>query len=140
MAMAPIFHGDVTAEGKLILSADEAAKRHAYLLFLHGKSVECIIRPRRHQRSLDQNAFLHAVPFAILAAEWGEDIETTKLLVLGECFGWKDTRDGHRLPMKPHTALLTAEEASQLIDWLPPWAMTNFGVVIPLPREVDCVY
>lgn len=134
--MIPVFHGQVNDDGQLLLSSEERAKRQNYLRFLAGKSVEVVVRKERTKRSLDQNAYLHAGPLPILADYWGEDIATTKLLVLGECFGWKDTRDGHRLPLKPHTSDLTVEEMSHLIEWLPPWAMVNFGVDIPLPNEV----
>lgn len=136
MAIAPIFHGAVT-DNLLMLDVHEAERRRQYLRFLNGKRVEMVLRPERSKRSLDQNAYLHTVPFPILAAEWGEDIETTKLLVLGEKFGWKETRDGNRLPMKAHTSQLTVDETSELIEWLPPWAMVNFGVVILLPNEAE---
>ena len=108
MAPVPIFGGIITDEGKLVLCANEAAKRRAYLGFLKGKRVEVIIREKQSKRSLDQNAYLHAIPLPMLAAEWGEDIETTKLLVLGECFGWHETKYG-RVPMKPHTAALKVD-------------------------------
>ncbi len=137
MPAVPIFHGRVNEHAKLLLQDDEADSRAAHLRSLIDQHVEVVIRKRREQRSLDQNAYLHAVPFPILADYWGEDIETTKLLVLGECFGWKETRDGHRLPMKPSTSQLTVEEASHLIEWIPPWAMTNFGTLIPLPNEAE---
>lgn len=136
MALVPIFHGMVDDDGKLLLTLAEAETRRNYLRFLKGQRVEVVIRKERTQRSLDQNAYLHAVPLPLLACEWGEDIETAKLLILGECFGWKETR-GQRLPIKPHTSTLTVEEFSHLIEWLPPWAMLNFGVSIPLPREAE---
>ena len=134
--LIPLFHGRITSDGKFELADAERDLRRTYFRALAGKNVEIIVRKERTKRSLDQNAYLHAVPFPLLAEEWGEDIETTKLLVLGECFGWKELRDGHRLPIKPSSAALTVEEASHLIEWLPPWAMVNFRVEIPLPREV----
>lgn len=111
--------------------------RRAYFKTLAGKNVEIVVRRERVQRSLDMNRYWHAVPFPLLAEYWGEDIETTKLLVLGECFGWRDLKDGKRIPMKPSTSALTVEEGSHLTNWMPPWAMTNFGVEIPLPKEAD---
>lgn len=137
MSQVPIFHGHVTGDIRLVLNVDERGRRHQWLTTLAGKSVEVIVRRVRTQRSLDQNAYWHAVPFAILAEEWGEDIESTKLLVLGECFGWKQTTSGHQIPIKASTSALTTEEGSHLTEWIPPWAMKNFGVDIPLPKEVD---
>lgn len=135
MALVPIFHGRVLPDGKLELDEREAFQRRIHLKALAGREVEVIVRKKRVQRSLDQNAYLHAVPFPILADYWGEDIETTKLLVMGECFGWRELGDGRRIPMKPSTAALTVEEGSHLIEWIPPWAMREFGVDIPLPNE-----
>lgn len=137
MALIPIFHGVITEDGVFTPEPREAEPRRNYLLFLRGQAVEFVIRKARTRRSEEQNKYLHAVPLPLLCAEWGEDIETAKLLILGECFGWKETRDGHRLPIKPHTSGLTVEEFSQLIEWLPPWAMVNFGVNIPLPNEAE---
>lgn len=135
MSVVPIFHGAVTADARLVLDESERDRRRIHLASLAGKRVDVVVRRERTQRSLDVNAYWHAVPFALLAEYWGEDIETAKLLILGECFGWKETRDGHRVPIKPSTSGLTTEEGSQLTDWMPPWAMTNFGVDIPLPKE-----
>lgn len=135
MSVVPIFRGCVTNDGRMLLDEQERDQRRLHLGSLAGKRIEVVVRKERTQRSLDQNAYWHAVPFALLAEYWGEDIETTKLLCLGECFGWKDTRDGHRVPIKPSTSALTTEEGSHFTEWMPPWAMREFGVSIPLPKE-----
>lgn len=137
MSAYPIFHGRITDDGRLELLKTERDRRRIWLGTLTGKPVEVIVRKVRTQRSLDLNAYWHAVPFAILSEYWGEDIETTKLLVLGECFGWRELGEGRRIPMKPSTSALTVEEGSQLTDWMPPWAMTEFGVDIPLPEKAE---
>ena len=137
MNASRIFHGRVDEQGKLLLVDDEKPMRDRYLKRFAGRDVDITIRIHREKRSLDQNAYWHAVPFLLLSEEWGEDIETTKLLVLGECFGWREFADGRRIPMKPSTAALTTEEGSYLTEWMPPWAMTNFGVYIPLPEESE---
>lgn len=136
-----LFHGHVTAEGHLQLDETERPTRERFYRSLVGKPVDIIIRTHQDRRSLDQNAYAHAVPFPMIAEEWGEDIETTKLLLLGECFGWRDTRDGHRIPMKPHTSGLTVEEFSHFIEWMVWWAaqprnVCEHGFAIPLPGEV----
>jgi hypothetical protein len=135
MAPIPIFTGRVDPDGRLVLTEHERDKRRAWLDTLKGRDVEITVRRRREQRSLDMNAYWHAVPFALLSEYWGEDIETTKLLVLGECFGWRELGEGRRIPLKPSTAALSVEEGSHLTNWIPPWAMTQFGVNVPLPNE-----
>lgn len=137
MGISRVFHGRVSDDGKLLLQDDERPMRERYLRRLAGKAIDVTIRAHREQRSLDLNAYWHAVPFLLLSEYWGEDIETTKLLVLGECFGWRELSGGRRIPMKPSTAALTSEEGAYLTDWMPPWAMTNFGVSIPLPNDAE---
>lgn len=137
MAMTPLFHGRVTADGRLELDEFERDRRTQYLRYLRGKPVELEIRQARTKRSLDQNAYLHAVPFPILAAHFGDSIEGVKLDLMGECWGWKASSvTGKWLPVKPHTSAMTVEECQFFIDWLLPWAMTEHGIAIPLPSEV----
>lgn len=132
----PIFHGRVTTDGVFELAHDEKQLRQTYFRSLAGSNLEIVVRKERTKRSLDQNAYIHAIPFPIFAEYWGEDIETTKLLLLGEKFGWKDTQ-GVRLPVKPKTSDLTTDEMSEFIEWMPMWGMTHFGLHIPLPNEAE---
>jgi hypothetical protein len=135
--LAPVWHGRITDDGKWNLSVEERPRRAQYLRSLQGQQIELIVRKARSQRSLDQNAYMHGVAFPLFAECWGEDIDTTKLLLLGECFGWKDTRDFHRLPVKPHTSHLSTRECTQFIDWMVAWGAREFGLMIPLPNEVE---
>lgn len=135
MTPVPVFHGRVLEGGLLVL--DGPSEYRQYLRTLAGRDVDVVVRKPRLQRSLDQNAYLHAVPIPIFADYWGEEIETTKLLLLGECFGWKETRRGPRLPIKPRTSRLSVPEMSHFIEWLSAWGMTEFGLRIPLPHESE---
>lgn len=137
MSHVPVFHGRVTRDAKFDPAEHERDKRRTWLMSLAGQDVEFVVRKIRTKRSLDQNAYLHAKPFTLLADYWGEDMESAKLLVLGEWSGWRETVGGNRIPMKPSSSALTTEEASQLIEWIPPWAMREFGVHVPLPNEAD---
>lgn len=101
-----------------------------------GQAVEIVIRAPKAQRSLDQSAYAHAVPFKLIAEAMGESVEAAKLCLLGEKWGWHEVR-GHPLPVKPSTAALTVEEFSELIEWLPAFALETFGIQIPLPNEVS---
>ena len=89
----------------------------------------------KRQRSLDQNAYLHAGPFPILAEHFGYTIPEVKLVLMGECWGWQ-TLAGHDVPRKPSTSEMSVEECTYFIEWLLPWAMTEHGVALPLPGEV----
>jgi hypothetical protein len=135
MSAVPLFHGRISPEGRFELADAERAQRQAYFRTLAGKNVEIIVRKERLQRSLDQNAYIHAVPVPLLADHCGYSITEMKLLLMGECFGWH-TVGGHELPLKPHTSDMTVDECRQFIDWVIPWAMEHFDVAIPLPNEV----
>jgi hypothetical protein len=63
-------------------------------------------------------------------------LPTTKLILLGEKFGWRETH-GTRLPVKPRTSALSTEEMSAFIEWMPMWGMSEFGLRIPLPNEAE---
>lgn len=137
MSIVPIWHGHIDADGRFGLLDAERDKRRLYFQSLAGKNVEIIVRKERAQRSLDQNAYLHAVPFPMLAAEIGDSIEGVKFDLMGEFWGWTKTKGGgNRIPVKGHTSAMTVDECSKFIDWLIPWAMTTLGVNIPLPNEV----
>lgn len=89
------------------------------------------------RRSLDQNAFLHAVPLRILADETGHSIEDMKTYLLGEAFGWQDSEVfGHAVqrPVK-RSSQLTRKEFSWFLDWIESWAATTLGIVLPRPNE-----
>ena|SRR5689334_3393541 len=102
-----------------------------------GWRCDIEIRKHRSQRSLEQNAYLHAVPFPIIAEHVGDSIEGVKLDLMGECFGWKESgMSGHLYPVKPHTSSLTVDECTFFIEWLIAFAAQKFGLQIPFPNEV----
>ena len=135
--MWTIFHGRVDEDGQLLLLDTERALRRVALRRLAGHAVEVLIRKERTQRSLDQNAYIHAVPVTILADHFGYTVPEMKLVLMGECFGWHlDPISGREIPIKPATSSMDVEECTRFIEWVIPWAMTNHGVAIPLPNEV----
>lgn len=136
MTPVPIFAGMVTDGGLLRLERPLAYSSH--LANLKGKRVEVIVRRERSQRSLDQNAYWHAVPVTLMAEYMGEDHMATHYALLGECFGYHhNAKFGLDVPNKGSSSALTVEEFSHLIEWCPPWALLNHEVRIPLPNEVE---
>lgn len=133
----PIFRGRVDEDGRLTLAEGEREQRRAWLDTLRGRDVEVTVRKLRLRRSIDQNAYWHAVPFPLLAEYFGDSIEGVKFDLLGECFGWTTTKAGHRIPVKPHTSDLTTEEGAHFTDWMVQFAaqLPGGGVQIPLPNE-----
>lgn len=135
----PIFHGRIGEDGKFELAETERDLRRTYFQTLAGQSVEITVRKERTNRSIDQNAYLHAVPFPLLAEELGyESIEDLKLALMGECWGYhRDKVSGKDFPIKPHTSDMSVDECSQFIEWLVTWSQTKFNIRVPLPNEAE---
>lgn len=123
------FRGPSTAA--LARSVTEALRQ------LKGQPVEVVVRKPTSKRSLDQNAYLHAEPFRMLAEELGDSVEGIKYDLMGEKWGWKPSPlDPSRLvPVQPSTSAMTVEECTAFIEWLIPFAAQKFGVLIPYPSE-----
>lgn len=139
MALVPIFTGHVDRNGKLAYTENEWPTRQRYLRTLAGKDVEVVIRRKRSQRSLDQNAYWHAVPFQLLQEALGYDsIEELKFDLMGECWGWTLTKAGHRVPIKIHTSHMDTAEGAHFTEWLVRFgAQLPTPVFIPLPNEAE---
>jgi hypothetical protein len=103
----------------------------------HWAGKWLVVRPVQRKRSLEQNAYWHACVFPPIAEWSGDDIEGTKLSLMGACWGWKvDKLTGHEVPVKPHTSSMTVEEGVYFTDWVIPWAALNCnGLQIMLPGE-----
>jgi hypothetical protein len=99
------------------------------------KVVEIVIRKPRTQRSLDQNAYWHAVPVKILAEFCGYTDSQMHYALLGECFGYEPGPNGQPIPIKPSSSDLSVEEFTHLINWVQQWSVTELGVDIPAPSE-----
>jgi len=109
----------------------------AYLRTLAGKEIEYIVREKRRPRTLNFNAYLHAVALPLMAEYMGQSIEETKLDLMGECWGWRTVR-GRKVPAKPRTSKMTQAESKFLLDWMIPWAaQLPTPVIIPLPGEAE---
>ncbi len=121
--------------GKLRLD-EKLAFKAAMRKLKPGRVVVKVEQPAT-KRTLDQNAYLHAVPFPILAEHFGDSVEGVKLDLMGEKWGWKPSPlDPNRMvPVQPSTSKMTVEQCTEFIDWLIPWAATEHGVLIPLPSE-----
>lgn len=135
MTVAPVLHGAV-AGGHLLWAEHERALRRIHLGRLEGHPVDIVIRRHQSQRSRAQNNYLHAVVAKTLSEHFGYTVAEIKLILLGQCFGWRlDPLSGREIPVKLHTAELTVEECTEFIDWVIPWAQIEHGVSIPLPDE-----
>lgn len=123
----------IEASGRIANAAIREVVRTAFSSF-GGKHVDINIVLHRQKRTLDQNAYLHAEPFPKLAAKWGESVARTKLICMGQFWGWEPCRiTGTLLPVKAHTSDMSVPECTTFIDWLIPWANVEHGVDVELP-------
>ena len=138
--VVPVWRGTVTAAGQLELYALEAQDRRAYLRTLAGADVDVIVRTRRKQRSLPQNAYLHGVVIPVLADGLGYDKHEYNLLhysLLAECYGCVyDPRTGREWPALTSSQLST-KQFSDYIEWIVRWAAVEHGIRVPLPNECE---
>jgi hypothetical protein len=119
------------------VSADLAHDVMNALRKFKGEPVEVVIRKPTSKRTLDQNAYLHAEPFPIIAEYVGCSVEDIKYDLMGEKWGWKPSAlDPNRMvPVQPSTSAMTVEQCAEFIDWLIPFAAQKFGCVIRYPNE-----
>lgn len=89
------------------------------------------------QRSLDQNAFLHAVPLRLLSDATGFETEEMKDYLLGEAFGWDESEVFGRKVTRPlrRSSSLSTKEFTWFLEWIEQWAMNRLGILIPRPNE-----
>lgn len=130
--MIPTWRGRVLSGG--LLTLDRPRDYQRYVRSLAGQFVEVTIRKQRTKRSGQQNAYIHAVPIPLLAEHFGYTIPEMKLVLMGECWGWKEVI-GRQIPVRAHTSEMSVEECQYFIDWIIPWAAQNHDVQIPLPNE-----
>ena len=91
----------------------------------------------KKRRSLEQNAYIHAVPFKIIADNTGNSIEDIKEFLCGEYMGWIEYEVMGKMKSRPTktTSQMTSTEMTGFIDWLQWWASSNLNLIIPAPNE-----
>lgn len=128
MTVVPKFFGVVNERGQL--HVDERKDLDRWLRTLKGAIVEIVIKKKPTKRSLDQNALIHVIASAV-GEHLGYTIPEMKLLMMGECWGWKkDERTGRDIPIKVSTSEMTRDEATHFLDWALQWAAEQ-GVYLP---------
>ena len=126
----PLFTGRID-RGKLIL--DTPQRYLVHLARLDGKPVELLIRKRRSQRSLPQNAYYWGVVVEILAEHFGYEKEEMHVALK---FKFLRTHDGD-LPTGRSTSKLTTVEFVNYTNEIIRWAAQEHQVFIPDPGQVD---
>jgi len=136
----PVFHADVTEDGRVQFDEAETRMRRNYLGRLAGKRVDVVLRIHRNRRSLDQNAWWWGVGLPVIASGLGYDTHEQSALhyaLVDECFGTAfDPRIG-RTVSKARSSQLDTKQFSEFMEWVVRWAATEHGIIVPLPGESE---
>jgi hypothetical protein len=91
----------------------------------------------RPKRSLEQNAYLHAVPLKLIAEHTGYSVEDMKEYLLMAAFGdeMKEVMGVNIIRPLKRTSDLTTKEFAWFVEWVASWAMNTLGLLIPMPNE-----
>jgi len=130
----PVFLGRVTEQGRLHLEQRGMFRR--WLSSLAGKDVELVVRRRRKQRSLQQNAYYHGVIVKMLADHFGYRPEEMHEALKFE-FLRRDPDDRRPLATVRSTTSLSTQDFEDFQERVRQWALEEHEVLIPLPNEVE---
>jgi hypothetical protein len=119
--MLPVFGATVTKAGELVLDKPQVFRRH--LATLSGQRVSVLVRRPEELRSLNQNRYYHGVVVRVLADHWALTDQQAHELIKKE-FGVTST------------AVLESAQFEDLMERVRAWALTDHGVMVPLPNEV----
>lgn len=130
--MNPIHTGTVT-QGKLKL--DNPSRYLVALARLNGKLVELVVRRRRSQRSLNQNAAYWGIAVEILSEHTGYDKETMHEALKEKFASRRDEKTG--LLIVESTAKMDTKRFNRYYEDIQRWAVEFLGVRIPSPNECE---
>jgi len=129
VGMIPSFRGRVE---KGVLQVD--SRYYSWLSTLEGLEVEVIVRKRRSQRSLNQNAAYWRIVVESLAEHLGYDKDTMHQ-ALKEKFASR--RDGNGLLIVESTAKMDTARFNKYYEDIQRWASEFLNFYIPDPNEYE---
>jgi hypothetical protein len=98
-----------------------------------------VVEIKRHvkKRSLDQNAYIHAVPLKMMSDKTGYSVDDIKTFMCGEFSGWRETEIFGRKRAKPmlSTSDMDSKQMSDFIEFLIWFGADKMGISIPYPNE-----
>ena len=125
-----IFFRGKIEKGRVVFDDPVGFKRH--IDGLEGKHIQAIVRKYKTSRSDNQNRYYWGVVVKILGDELGYIPEE-----MHEALKWKFLRKGGKLETVKSTTSLTTTEFETFLELVRIWAITDMGITIPLPDEVN---
>jgi len=127
----PKFTGTAKA-GKIVFTDEQKQYLSNYLLTMEGDLVVIQVKKWRPQRTLPQNAYLHAVVFGTIANETGNDLDTVKD-TMKDMFATTVDAKGFRHTEK--TSKMSTTRMAEFIEEICRFAAVDLNIYIPPPPE-----
>ena len=124
-----------------VLPKGNASRRITAATAIHALDQDedwrIIIEPYRKRRSLDQNAYIHAVPLKLMSEKTGYPVEDIKTYMCGEWSGWSESEVFGKKRVKPRltTSQMNVEQMTEFIEFLIWYGADKMGLLIPYPNE-----
>jgi hypothetical protein len=128
-------------EGTYVIRKGDTARRDNAALHIqsldHDRDWRVTIEEYRKKRSLDQNAYIHAVPLKMMSDATGYTVEDIKTYLCGEFSGWTESEVFGRKRLKPnlHTSQMNTKQMAEFIEFLVWYGADKMGLTIPYPSE-----
>jgi hypothetical protein len=132
----PVFHGVVTAEGKLLLEARDLF-RH-YVQRLKNQPVQLVLKRQVRVKSRSQLGFLFAAIYPVIAESLGYcayEIDALHDAVMREVRGLRP--EPNPLKLRVSLSQMSHEEVSDYISDVRFWALDRYGIVTPDALSVE---
>ena len=127
----PKFTGTVK-DGKIEFYGSQKLYLNNWVQTLEGKRIVLTVKQWHPQRTLPQNAYLHAVVFGTIAKETGNSIETVKD-TLKDMFASKTDEKGFKHIEK--TSKMSTARMVDFIETVCRWASVEMNIYVPPPNE-----
>jgi hypothetical protein len=138
MSKGLVFGASVSDSGRIVF--DDPTRLAVTLKKLASKRIEVVLRKPRSKRSLAANAWWWGVAVPMIAEELGYDrheYEQVHYALVVKCFGTThDERLKAEVPAA-RSSKLSTKEFAELMDWVVRFAAEEWGLILPLPSEVE---
>ena len=120
------------------LHAEHKSKAIAEIIALPDNRAWLVqVKQYQRKRSLEQNAFIHAVPLKIISEHTGMEVDDLKSYLLGKAFGFVEFEifgERRKRPAK-RSSELTTGEFSYWMEFIEAWSAQELQLIIPRPNE-----
>ena len=108
--------------------------------------MDLTVKAPKSQRSLQQNKWIWAVAYPLIAQAVGYDLdeihdnsalETIHYALVERCFGTTWNAKMRITVPNERSSQMSTVRFSEYMEWLPRFAAQEYGIVVPLPGESE---